>query len=154
MNRRWQIRIAIFAIAAPVTIGAGVFIGLQGVHLSQAQIDSAIDTGLQRYEDKIRSSLPQQVDPYTKLIGVHHIKKMITYTYEVSNVSGNIEQSLIAARLKRDQLSNSCKVKEVRFSLDNGVTFRYIYEDGNGSELLHFEIAKIDCIKAETAETI
>src|ERR1041384_4996519 len=96
------LRVWVYALATLVAVGTAMTVVFHGGWLSQAEIDAAFDAGLQRFEDRMKPTLPKQIDAYTTLVDVHHVGKLLTYTYRFSYLNNRFDASIAVAKLKHD----------------------------------------------------
>jgi hypothetical protein len=107
-----------------------------------ADYDSALEVGLTKAEEQIRTTLPRKVDDLTTLVAVSHSGKVFTYTYELSLESLSIED---LNSIKKSTIAQGCASDKVKLSLKIGAVMRYSYQNAAGHPLGSFDVVKGDC---------
>jgi len=74
-----------------------------------------------------RKQLPIQVDEFTILQNVLSAGKGLIYHYRVSLKKNDLDTNQFIAEMKETLVHNVCQQKEMKYILDLGGEYRYVY---------------------------
>jgi hypothetical protein len=106
-----------------------------------------LQAGLAELADSTNKKLPIMLDKETRWDKTEASSGLrLNYFYTLPNYSSrDVEPNDIQTNAKPDVIKNACTNKEMKPSLQLGVTHGYVYRGNDGVEITRFEINKNDC---------
>jgi len=111
----------------------GRFVGrsaIEGYYEGERQ--GLVEKGQEIAAKELRKQLPVQVDERTILQNVLSVGKTLQYHYRMQMTKGDIDYHNFHRDMSGKLKNYVCLEKNMRFTLDNGGAFKYIYTGSDG----------------------
>ena len=94
---------------------------------------------------EVRKQLPIQIDEITTLQTVFSAGKTGIYQYRLSLIRGDIDVDYFIAKMRENLRNNVCQQKQMKYILDEGGDYKYVYMSSDGLLIGEITITPSDC---------
>lgn len=119
-----------------VAVAVGVYTYMSGGGSIEDRIAATVE--------ELQAELPMQVDEVTSWDAVSAEGAVLIYTYSLSLPTDQLDGGVLEAQ-KPAIAAQACATEDMRGALDEGATFRYVYNAEDGTEVGRVEISSSDC---------
>lgn len=124
----------------------GEFVGRSAVNrFSEGRSRGAIETAQAAAATELRSQLPIRVDDSTTLESVMSAGTTLVYQYRVDFSETDVDTTW-HQNMKKMLARNVCNQSDMRYTLDNGARYQYIYFGNDGIMIADFVVTGSDCL--------
>jgi hypothetical protein len=95
---------------------------------------------------ELNKNLPKKIDEQTTLNSVSNNGRTMIYNYQLSLSVNQINKNMFRDKMKNLLIKNVCMEKNMRLTLKNGTSYKYVYADKNNILIDKFLIALDSCI--------
>ena len=108
--------------------------------------DATVNSILLKTSKELNAQLPIMVDEETRLDVTMVMGKQLYYKYTLVNLKAeDIDKTLLISNLEPALKNNLCKNDQIKFLLENGVEYKYLYSDKLGNLIGTIEIDSTKC---------
>ena len=124
----------------------GRFIGRSAIEgYNQGKQEGAVERAVKHAVHELRNQLPMQVDEATTLLRVASAGKALIYHYRLSSAKRDMDLTHFHAIMASDLISNVCQHEDMRYMMEMGANYRYVYMSADGLLIDEITIRASDC---------
>jgi hypothetical protein len=124
----------------------GRFIGRSAMEsYVQGRQEGGVEKVLELAVHEIRKQLPMQIDEATTLQNVMSVGNAFYYYYHLSYLKSDIDAEYFREAMTRNLRSNACQHQDMRYAIDMGAEYKYIYMSADGLVIDEITIRASDC---------
>ena len=137
-------------ITVLIVLAVGVVVQRVGTetlkHWNKNTNEEEINRDLMQSSDDMNKNLPRLIDSETRLDSTFVLNKVFFYKYTVINYAeSEIDMDYFNNIMIPRMRNSACTSKSIRSTLENGVTYTYLYHDKEGRQFSSFDIKLNNC---------
>lgn len=129
-----------------VGISAKVFGGYLYASYNKSNKHDDFMSSVYKSVDLTKNELPMQVDEYTtwEEINFDGSTMLYSYTVELPDLENNDRDALIS-EVRKNNTKPICESPEIAIILNNGIEYRYVYNDSNKTRIGSYVVTREIC---------
>lgn len=133
-------------LLAPLTLGVKQYFDAQTDQKTERNGVDSIVQQLRLQLDSFNEQLPKRIDSSTILeAATVDDWAVVTYTLRLEDSASNYDSLEFVRQIKPKIIDSICRDSTIKFTLDNGGSFAYVYLDIGGKLVAYIPITSKDC---------